>query len=465
MRIQKLILFSDMKRILSLILTVLLVFGCLCGCSAQGPEPTESESKLPTSDPGFELPDLVDYAGEIALDLNSETVKEEVTVKTFIDGDTVHFNVSKDVHPSGVLKGRFLAINTPESTGKIEEYGKTASAFTRQKLESATSIIIESDDEKWNADSTGGRYLIWVWYRTDESQPYRNLNIEILQEGLAIANSSANNRYGSVCTAAINQAKIYQYHVYSGQRDPNFYYGDAVELTLKELRTNVSSYNGMKVAFSGVITMNDGGSIYIEDYDDETGLYYGISVYYGYGLSGAGLNILSVGNRSRIVGTVQYYEVGGTYQVSGLTYRQMVPDDPGNIQKISDGHAPAYVPTDADTFVNKTVSIDMEEETKTFSYAELVMSTSIEMKDLTVQSVYTTDNEDSSSNGAMTLTCTSKDGITVLVRTAVLYDENKAVITEDAYQGKTIDVRGIVDYYDGSYQIKVFTANGITVNN
>lgn len=448
-----------MKRILSLILTVLLVFGCLCACGTQVPQPTQTTPN-DTTEPS--LPPLVDYAGDIELKLASETVKEEVTVKTFIDGDTVHFNVSSKVHPSGVLKGRFLAINTPESTGKIEEYGKAASAFTRQKLENATSIIIESDDEKWNADSTGDRYLIWVWYRTDESQPYRNLNIEILQEGLAIANSSANNRYGSVCTAAINQARAYGYKVHSGQKDPDFFYGDAIELTLKELRTNVSAYNGMKVAFSGVITMNDGGSVYIEDFDEETGLYYGISVYYGYGLPGAGLNILSIGNRSRIVGTVQFYEVGGTYQVSGLSYRQMVPNDPGNIQKISEGHSPAFVPTDADTFMNGTVTVKTEESSKDFSYAELAMSTSIEMKDLKVESVYTTDNQDSSSNGAMTLTCVS-DGITIFVRTTVLYDENKTLITADAYEGKTIDVRGIVDYYDGMYQIKVFSANGITV--
>ena len=448
-----------MKRILSLILTVVLVSGCLCACGTQGPQPVQTTPKEV-----IELLPLEDYAGKIQLNMASETVKEKVTVKTFVDGDTVHFNVSSKVNASGVLKGRFLAINTPESTGKIEEYGKAASAFTRQKLESATSIIIESDDGKWNLDSTGDRYLIWVWYRTDESQPYRNLNIEILQEGLAIANSSANNRYGSVCTAAINQAKAYKYKVHSGEKDPDFFYGEAIELTLKELRTNIADYNGMKVAFSGVITMNDGGSVYIEDFDAETGLYYGISVYYGYGLPGAGLNILSMGNLSRIVGTVQYYEVGGTYQVSGLGYRQMVPDDPNNIQKISEGHTPAYVPTNADTFMNSTVTIETEDGSKDFSYAELAMSTSVEMKGLKVESVYTTDNDESSSNGAMTLTCVS-DGITVLVRTTVLYDENKTLITADAYEGKTIDVRGIVDYYDGAYQIKVFSANGITVNN
>ena len=451
-----------MKRIISSLLSVLLVLSVLCACGAQTAEPTPPVTTAAPTE--ATLPELVDYAGDIQLNMSSETVKEEVTVKTFIDGDTVHFHVSTAVHPSGVLKGRFLAINTPESTGKIEEYGKAASAFTRAKLEAATSIIIESDDEKWNADSTGDRYLIWVWYRTDESQPYRNLNIEILQEGLAIANSSANNRYGSVCTAAINQAKAYKYNVYSGQRDPDFFYGEAVELTLKELRTNVAAYNGMKVAFSGVITMNDGGSIYIEDFDEETGLYYGISVYYGYGLSGAGLDILTVGNCSRIVGTVQYYEVGGTYQVSGLNYRQLVPDDPGNIQKISSGHSPAYAPMDADTFLNGTISIETEDGIKDFSVSELVLSTSVEMKGLKVESVYTTESEDSSSNGALTLTC-SVDGMTILVRTTALYDENNALITADAFEGKTIDVKGIVDYYSGSYQIKVFSANGILIQN
>ena len=441
------------KRV-ALLLSICLLLSSLAACG-------DPQATTGATQPGIVE---VDYAAQLKLDMNSSTLKQEVTVKGFVDGDTVHFHVPESVMPGGVLKARFLAINTPESTGKIEEYGKAASKFTREKLESAVSIILESDTNTWNADSTGGRYLVWVWYKTADMDDYRNLNIEILQEGLAIANSSANNRYGSVCTAAINQAKAYKYNVYSGQRDPDFFYGEAVELTLKELRTNVANYNGMKVAFSGVITMNDGGSIYIEDFDEETGLYYGISVYYGYGLSGAGLDILTVGNCSRIVGTVQYYEVGGTYQVSGLNYRQMVPDDPGNIQKISSGHSPAYAPMDADTFLNGTVSIETEDGTKDFSVAELVLSTSVEMKGLKVESIYTTESEDSSSNGAMTLTC-SIDGMTILVRTTALYDENNALITADAFEGKTIDVKGIVDYYSGSYQIKVFSANGILIQN
>ena len=100
--------------------------------------------------------------------MSRSTVKP-TTVKTFVDGDTTHFNMPENSISGNVLKARYLAINTPESTGQIEEWGKKASNFTKSKLSSATSIIIESDNDKWNLDSTGSRYLVWVWYKTSES--------------------------------------------------------------------------------------------------------------------------------------------------------------------------------------------------------------------------------------------------------------------------------------------------------
>ena len=441
-------------RILSVALILCLLLGTLSGC-----KPANTDNTTASTNPV----ETVDYAGNLKLDMSTSTLKQEVTVKTYVDGDTVHFNVPGSVIPGGVLKARFLAINTPESTGKIEEYGKAASNFTKQTLMKAESIIVESDNGTWNADSTGSRYLVWVWYKTADMTDYRNLNIEILQNGLAIASNSGGNIYGDVALAALAQAKAQKLNIFSGQKDPDFYYGEAVELDLKELRTNTEAYNGTKVAFNGVVTTDSNNSVYVEAYDSETDMYYGMSVYYGFGLSGDGLQILTVGNEVRIVGTVQYYETGGTWQVSGLTYRAMKPDDPGNIQKLSDGHAPAYVLTDADTFTNGKVSIESE-GSKEYRYAALALSTSIEMKDLKVVSVYTTDNEESSSNGAMTLTC-EVDGKTISVRTVVLRDSGGNLITAEAYQGKVIDVKGIVDYYDGTYQIKVFSANDITIHN
>lgn len=434
----------------------------LGGCNANTDNAGNSGSTEQKQTETQAVVEYVDYAASVELNMSSNSAKAEVTVKTFIDGDTTHFNISESVMETGVLKARYLSINTPESTGKIEEYGKAASNFTKEKLSQATSIIVESDDSNWNADSTSERHLVWVWYRTDESEAYRNLNIEILQNGLAIANSSAQGRYGSTCMEAIKQAKAMKLNLYSGEKDPDFYYGEAVELTIKELRTNAETYNGVKVAFNGVVTTNSDNSVYVEAYDAETDMYYGFSVYYGFGLSGEGMDILSVGNEVRIVGTVQYYEVGGTYQVAGVSYRMMKPDDPGNIQKLSEGHLPAYVLTDAETFANGTREIVVAEEKQTFDYAELALCTSIEMHDLKVVDVYTTTNEESSSKGAMTLNCKVGD-IPVVVRTGVLLDADKNLITEDAYAGKTIDVKGIVDFFDGAYQIKVFSANNITI--
>lgn len=445
------------KRVISLLLALIIIVLCLSSCT-----PGEGGETTTSSAGGTAQIEKKDYVSELKLNMNSETKKQVVTVKTYVDGDTTHFNVPGDVIEGGVLKARYLAIDTPESTGKIEEYGKKASEFTRSKLSSAVSIIVESDDDKWNRDSTNSRYLVWVWYKDSENGEYRNLNLEILQNGLAAASSTGNNRYGTVCLSALAQARAEKLNVYSGEKDPDFYYGDAVELTLKELRLNVSDYTNKKVAFEGVITRNDGRSVYIEDYDSDSGIYFGMTVYYGFGLSGAGLSIISVGNRARIVGTVQYYEAGGSYQVSGLTYRQMKPDDPNNIRKISDGHKPAFAPVSAEKFASGTVTL--EDGGKEYRFAELALYTSVSIEGLTVKSIYTTSSEDSSSKGAMTVTC-EKDGVTITVRTAVLSDEDGKLITADRYEGKNISVRGIVDHYEGEYQIKVLSANDITINN
>ena len=434
-------------------LSVLVSFLSACGKKGDGGDGTSG------SGPPAEPPD---YAVAVMPDASGSTLKQEVTVKTYIDGDTTHFNVPESIAAGGVLKARYLAVNTPESTGKIEEYGKAASRFTKEKLSGASSIMIESDDGSWNLDSTGGRYLVWVWYRPEGSDTYRNLNIELLQNGLAIASSSANNRYGDTCMAAIAQAKREKLGVHSGKKDPDFYYGDAVELTLRELRCNLAKYNGSKVAFEGVITKNSNSGVYIENYDAETDRYYGIYIYYGYGLTGEGLDILSVGNRARIVGSVQFYEAGGTYQISGLTYRAMKPDDPNNIKKLGDGAAGADRKIAPAAFAaGKLTLADADGNATEFMSAALMMDTTVTAEDLKVTKIYTTTSDSSSQKGAMTMSCTAPDGTEITVRTAVLTDGNGKTVTADVYDGKTITVKGIVDLYDGSYQIRVFSANDI----
>lgn len=450
---------------LALIILALCIFGCtpqkdkdalptpVQTAAAQTPPVSSMPEAAPS--PAAAASESIDYAASVKPS-GADTAKQEVTVKSFVDGDTVHFLVPESIMPSGVLKARFIGIDTPESTGKIEEYGKAASEFTKEKLSRAHSIMIESDDGNWDFDSTGGRYLVWVWYKAEKAGEYRNLNIELLQNGLARAYSSANNRYGSTCTAAINRAKANKLNLYSGEKDPDFYYGDAVELTLKELRCGIEGYNGKKVAFEGVITINSGNGVFIEDYDAETDRYYGISAYYGYGLSGAGLDILSVGNRARIVGTVQYYEAGGCYQVSGLSYRQMKPDDPNNLQKLSEGNAAGYVSISADDFASAMVSIETEAGAAEYKLSDIAMNTTVEMDGLTVQSVYVAEN------GCATLTCAAGNA-EITVRLEPLKVNGEA-FDPNTISGKTIDVRAAVDMYDNAPQLHVFTAEGISIH-
>ena len=415
---------------------------------------------VPT-DGGDELAPWVDYVSEVKLDRNSGTLQIEATVKSYIDGDTTHFYVDRSVCEDGVLKARYLAINTPESTGKIEEWGKAASKYTRSKLEKAVSIILESDNGKWNIDSTGERHLVWVWYKTAEDEEYRNLNIEILQEGYAISSNASQNRYGETCTAAIAQAIAYEKFVYSDELDPDFPYGDAQEVTLKQLRTHIEDYNGALVAFTGIVTMNSDGSIIVEEYDEENNMYYGMTIYYGTsGLNGKGLEMLAIGNKLRIVGVVSYWETGGVFQVTDLKYDRRDKDNPRNIKLLSEGHTAGYFEVDAKTFTSQ-IDVMLDDETKTFDYAGLVLNTSVSMKNLTVNSVYTTPDGDSA--GAMTLHCTAEDGTKIDLRTIVLYEDGVKV-TADYFEGKTIDVKGFVDYFDGDYQIEIYSVKDVTIH-
>ncbi len=405
----------------------------------------------------------IDYASQLKLDMTSETVKQEVTVKNFVDGDTTHFYCPKTISEDGVLKARYLAIDTPESTGNIEPWGKKAANFTKSKLEKAVSIIVESNDSKWNIDGTSTRLLVWVWYKEDSSSEYRNLNLEILQNGLAFASGTGSTRYGEVCLQALSQARTQKLNMYSDGKDPDFYYGEAKEITLKELRCNIEEYNGVKVAFEAVVIRNYSNSAYVESYDPETGLYYGISVYYGFNLNGDGIKILSVGNLVRIVGKVSYYETGGTYQISDVKYLPFTPNPEENLKLIEEGHNPNYTEIDPEKFTSGKVSIEFDDQTKEFSYAELIMNTSVSLNNLVVKSIYTTTNDDSSSKGAMTITC-EINGYTIQVRTVVLYDENNDLVTSEMFEGKTLDVKGVVDYFDGEYQIKVFSLKNITIH-
>ena len=385
-------------------------------------------------------PALPDYATKAALDTNGldsdfdQTGRGKVTVEQFIDGDTVHFWNNSHTE---VIKVRFIAIDTPESTGKVEPWGKPASIYTKTKLGNAEEIVLESDtDGKAVLDSTGGRYLAWVWYREKGSDVWRNLNIEILSDGLALGKSATANKYGDVAFEAVSSAREEKLNMYSGKQDPLFFYGETVELSIKSLSMNKETYSGIKVRFEGVVTKQSGEGIYMESFDEDTQQSYGVYVYGGY--ASLAPRFLVPGYRLLVTGTADNNENFG-FQVSGLSFSLIDPTD--NDTKI----------------LEKNVEVKPTEITADELLTnDSLESTYVSMKGLTVKGVYTTDNPSSSSNGAMTLTCESADGKTVTVRTAVLTLDGE-LVTEEYFEGTSFDVVGIVDYYEGKPQIKLFT--------
>lgn len=443
-----------MKKIIASILAVGFCFLTFCGCVS------------PADSSNGEI-EKIDYAAQVTLDMTSETQKQKVTVENYIDGDTTHFNVPTSIVSTGLLKARYLAVNTPESTGQIEPWGKKASNYTKTTLKSASEIIIETDGDSWEVDSTGERYLVWIWYKTTEMTEYRCLNIELLQEGLAVGSKVSANRYGETCLKALDQAAQLKLNVHSDEKDPDYFYGEAIELDLRELRLNVEKYDGMRVAFEGYVTQYSNNGVYVEQYDEESDAHYGIYVYYGF--DSTFVSLLEEGNHVRIVGNVSYYESGDTYQVSSLKYNAFKPNDPNNVKLLEGKRTNTYLETTIDTFnstrevtIKTEVDGETNEEIKTFPYAKLALNTAIEMKNLKVKSMYTTNNG-GGNDGAITLTC-EVDGKTITVRTMKLYDENKNLITQDYFKDKTIDVKGIIDYYNGAYQIKAFELGDITLH-
>lgn len=84
-----------------------------------------------------------------------------VSLYKCVDGDTAWFTVNNKN-----IKVRFLAINTPESTNKIEKFGKEASEYTCNKLKNSKKIELEYDD---NSDKTDkyNRDLAWIFVDND----------------------------------------------------------------------------------------------------------------------------------------------------------------------------------------------------------------------------------------------------------------------------------------------------------
>ncbi len=443
------------------------------------------EEKKPDDggDPTGGEPAKVDYVKALHLDMESNTKKLEVTIKNngLIDGDTTYFDPPADARSQfkgGYIKARYCAVNTPESTGKIEKWGKTASNYTNDKLKNAASIIVESDDDKWNHD-TNDRYMLWIWYKPQGETEYRNLNIELLQEGYGRGSKIDGCRYEEIALKALMQAQDNKLIVWSKKNDPNYFGGEGDAIDLKYLRFHIESYKQKPVRVEGVVTAKFDHSAYIEEYDEETDAYFGIAVYYHYS-GGKLLDILSVGNRVSVHGTVT--EFFGTYQISDVEFNEVYQNLNTNTFWLNEGtkYDPVFRETDVNDLITSGArpvtatfqeTAEGEEEpkdvTRTLQYGNAVLDTAVTLKNLTITDLYSTKDGNGERTGQISITCQDENGKEIVLRTEPLKKEDgRTLYTQEeiAELGANgiASVRGIVDIFDGEYQLAIWNISCLT---
>lgn len=244
-----------------------------------------------------------------------------VDYKDAMDGDTVHFECN-----GNLVKGRFNGVDTPESTGILEKWGKQAANFTEEKVKNAKTIVLESEPLREDTSSpeqdSNGRYLVWVWVseRTPEeedgSQLYL-LNLQLIQEGFSYTKGADGSVYSDVVYDADLQAQRHKLHLYSNDKDPLFYEGDA-EINEIDVYQHPENYVGAKVHLTGVITRTLGDNAYIQQtFKDDEGNdlgTYGIYIFTQY----TKYDIFVKGNELGVTGTIS--ERFGSYQLINVSY-------------------------------------------------------------------------------------------------------------------------------------------------
>ncbi len=240
------------------------------------------------------------------------------------DGDTASFKLANGTN----VTIRFHGIDTPESTGSVELWGKSASEFTKKKLNSATEIVLEATTTPASHDSYGTRYLGYVWYRTDKDA-FKNLNLEVVENGYSKNKclQTSEFKYYNYFKEAEDFAKDKELHIWGNDEDP-YFTTEATEVSIKELIENPDLYynsdndSGSKVRITAYITDLEISGTSSATYTFKAselidGKEYSVKVYTGY-TSNAATGYLRIGNKYTLTGTMQYHE--GGYQISGLTY-------------------------------------------------------------------------------------------------------------------------------------------------
>ena len=245
---------------------------------------------------GGSKPTKIDYAhnGSCTLALDYKNVDfftkgvGEFNLWTCIDGDTAHFNPIVTTTSRNIVKSRFYGVDTPESTGRVQPYGKQASNFTKEHLKNAAengTIVLAGVSSQYGVPKTesNGRHLTCIWINeTQKNAPLNtlvNLNLWLIQEGYsALSSLDDMPEYQDVFLKAFSQAKKLKLKIHSGEPDPLFNYGDYEDAYIPDIAKEVNKkikdptyqnpYNGAKVRIEGTVVGFSSGTLYLQKYDD-----------------------------------------------------------------------------------------------------------------------------------------------------------------------------------------------------
>ena len=316
-------------RLSKLLIAIPISIVLLTGCTKKKDTMVDYVSQTHMND----YSQLTSYEGKNFLDNGIG----QVTLYNPVDGDTAHFFQKETTErDERLVKVRFFGIDTPESTGQIEPWGKKASAFTTEKLRTAKTIVLTNGNlvaQAAELDSTGSRFKALVWVSETENAPVQELkclNLWVVQEGFSNAKGATDCPLVDVFNKADLQAQKLKLHCWAGD-DPDFYKGEAIKTSIKEIMDefianhgSCPTYEGKKVLVNGVVSkVVDDDAYVVQDFEnEETGVTerYGLFIFAGYKSYAA---LKTIGNDLTIIGTftVRY----GNPQLTSVSYNPYLP--------------------------------------------------------------------------------------------------------------------------------------------
>ncbi len=304
----------------------------------------------------------------------------------YVDGDTTHVET---YNLGYTVKIRYLSIDTPESTSEIEEWGLSASNYSKYiytgdetykaSIERTTdftgvqagmtNIILVSQEASKYSDcieledlmigseengpyhaTTDGnqRNLAYVWYSTVKNptkNDFRCLNLEMVYQGFSFGVGSmedTSSYYYRMFDAANLSAKVNGRHIHSTMTDNNYYYYDKLgvnDLPISSIYETSSKddtigykldspYANKKTLYRvrGYVSRKVGTSFYIQDKTS----YDKEAVLAGtekpYGMYVFTYSETPIKVGDEVAVVGAVSTYGGTYQMQGISYATIDPD-------------------------------------------------------------------------------------------------------------------------------------------